>query len=657
MAFDRVPGYNPDNPVGQRMSPTAVAEIKVFTEFATKPRILQWTGAEWPTRSTDTIPTIFTGGTGATDAPAEGIQGDLWFPAVGSPQIYDSGDWIPAMVVSATSKYDESGDSDYRLQDRVNFEGGTYRCIVDHTSDSPTDAPTHWVLDDYTSTTGRAVLTGDPAAGRAALSAVDDFDYRLDDSRPPTAGSVTLATLHTSIATQVGNLGSPYFVTGSGYAINADSATDGANKTTMYGVKHYTNAEEPVMGLRVQCQSSGNGSYVMIGGGTALYNAATNVSIWTGSTTTTTFGTKWFEIAASGTTYLYGDNNYVGIGTDTSTKQLLVRAAAGQNRYLGFSTGTTQRWLIGCTSAAESGSDAGSNFTIQSCTDAGSAKTTVISIDRASGDITLAGRLLTAASTTSNAGLVLPHGTAPTSPTNGAVWTTTTDTFVRLNGTTYSLVKANSSNEVGIGAASASGYALMVDRPIQMVSSSAVGYETKTYANGGQNIFYRADGTSGSPAALASGVAIGLLSFRGHDGSSFSGTAAGVYGLSSQAWTGTAHGTQIQIFTTANDTTSARAVANFNNAGQAQFPITGSGAGVLIGGDTQLYRSAADVITTPDSLVVQGKTTTAASTTSAAGLNVAHGTAPTSPADGDMWSTTAGLFIRVNGVTKTVTLT
>lgn len=505
---------------------------------------------------------------------------------------------------------------------------------------------------------GTSILQSTNATdARGLLKAVDDFDYRLDDTRIPTDGSVTVGKLHTSIATQIGNLGSSYFVTGSGYAINADSATDGANKTTMYGVKHYTNAEEPVMGLRVQCQSSGNGSYVMIGGGTALYNAATNVSIYTGATTTTTTGTKWFEIAASGTTFLYGDNNYVGIGTDTSTKQLLVRAAAGQNRYLGFSTGTTQRWLIGCTSAAESGSDAGSNFTIQSCTDAGSAKTTVISIDRASGDITLAGRLLTAASTTSNAGLVLPHGTAPTSPPNGAVWTTTTDTFVRLNGTTYSLVKANSSNEVGIGAASASGYALMVDRPIQMVSSSAVGYETKTYANGGQNIFYRADGTSGSPAALASGVAIGLLSFRGHDGSSFSGTAAGVYGLSSQAWTGTAHGTQIQIFTTANDTTSARNVASFNNAGQAQFPITGSGAGVVIGGDTQLYRSAADVITTPDSLVVQGKTTTAASTTSAAGLNVAHGTAPTSPADGDVWSTTAGLFIRVNGVTKTVTLT
>ncbi len=37
---------------------------------------------------------------------------------------------------------------------------------------------------------------------------------------------------------------------------------------------------------------------------------------------------------------------------------------------------------------------------------------------------------------------------------------------------------------------------------------------------------------------------------------------------------------------------------------QLQLPTSGSGAGLLIGGDTQLYRSAADVLQTPDSLIV-----------------------------------------------------
>jgi hypothetical protein len=48
---------------------------------------------------------------------------------------------------------------------------------------------------------------------------------------------------------------------------------------------------------------------------------------------------------------------------------------------------------------------------------------------------------------------------------------------------------------------------------------------------------------------------------------------------------------------------------------------------------------------------------TGASTTVRAGLRIRHGAAPTSPNDGDMWTTTAGLFVRINGVTKTVTLT
>jgi hypothetical protein len=52
-----------------------------------------------------------------------------------------------------------------------------------------------------------------------------------------------------------------------------------------------------------------------------------------------------------------------------------------------------------------------------------------------------------------------------------------------------------------------------------------------------------------------------------------------------------------------------------------------------------------------------GTVTTSASAAAAAGFNVPHGAAPTAPVNGDVWSTTLGLFIRVNGVTKTVTLT
>ena len=43
-----------------------------------------------------------------------------------------------------------------------------------------------------------------------------------------------------------------------------------------------------------------------------------------------------------------------------------------------------------------------------------------------------------------------------------------------------------------------------------------------------------------------------------------------------------------------------------------------------------------------------------ASTTTQAGLRVLHGTAPTSPVNGDIWTTTAGAFARINGATRSL---
>lgn len=47
-------------------------------------------------------------------------------------------------------------------------------------------------------------------------------------------------------------------------------------------------------------------------------------------------------------------------------------------------------------------------------------------------------------------------------------------------------------------------------------------------------------------------------------------------------------------------------VLSVTSAGQLTLPTTGAGAGVLIGADAQLYRGAADTLTTPDSLQVGG---------------------------------------------------
>lgn len=46
-----------------------------------------------------------------------------------------------------------------------------------------------------------------------------------------------------------------------------------------------------------------------------------------------------------------------------------------------------------------------------------------------------------------------------------------------------------------------------------------------------------------------------------------------------------------------------------------------------------------------------GNIATSASSTAGAMLNLPHGAAPTSPANGDVWTTTAGMYVRVNGST------
>ena len=56
---------------------------------------------------------------------------------------------------------------------------------------------------------------------------------------------------------------------------------------------------------------------------------------------------------------------------------------------------------------------------------------------------------------------------------------------------------------------------------------------------------------------------------------------------------------------------------------------------------------ATDAVT----IATTGKTTFQASSATAASINLTPGTAPTSPANGDMWSTTAGVYAQVNGST------
>ena len=63
----------------------------------------------------------------------------------------------------------------------------------------------------------------------------------------------------------------------------------------------------------------------------------------------------------------------------------------------------------------------------------------------------------------------------------------------------------------------------------------------------------------------------------------------------------------------------------------------------------QDYLGAPPLLTTGG--IMTGSLATTAATTGAAGLNLPPGTAPSSPVNGDLWSTTSGLYVQINGST------
>jgi hypothetical protein len=65
---------------------------------------------------------------------------------------------------------------------------------------------------------------------------------------------------------------------------------------------------------------------------------------------------------------------------------------------------------------------------------------------------TFTGLVATPASTTTTAGLRLPHGTAPTTPVNGDIWTTTGNIQWRRNGGTQTIPNQGTSNTFSAGA-------------------------------------------------------------------------------------------------------------------------------------------------------------------------------------------------------------
>jgi hypothetical protein len=118
----------------------------------------------------------------------------------------------------------------------------------------------------------------------------------------------------------------------------------------------------------------------------------------------------------------YSGGSYSGIGYNvrhSTTSATYIAPSTDFSSYLLFNAG-------GFTfNGASSGSPAGRTLTYKT-----------LATLNFSGEFAPVGTIIAPAAVTSLASIRLPHGTAPTSPTNGDMWTTTAGLYVRINGAT-----------------------------------------------------------------------------------------------------------------------------------------------------------------------------------------------------------------------------
>lgn len=231
------------------------------------------------------------------------------------------------------------------------------------------------------------------------------------------------------------------------------------------------------------------------------------------------------------------------------------------------------------------------------------------SLDLADGSLqrsggTMTGAITAVTPTTSLASLNLPHGTAPTSPTNGDMWTTTVALSLRLNGNTQNVTFNGATQTLTNKTLTAPKFAsggFIADangneQIIFTTTTSAVNEFTFTNAITGVNPSITASGgdtniginlvTKGSGIVQANGVAIDTIS-----------STATLTNKTISLGSNTISGTLAQFNTAISD--------------DDIMPVSGG--------------------------TFTGKVTTLASASGNAGLNIPAGVVPTSPVIGDIW--------------------
>jgi Chaperone of endosialidase len=149
------------------------------------------------------------------------------------------------------------------------------------------------------------------------------------------SGNLGVGVTNPTAILDVGNNATTNLTAIFGADSNASTRTDATTKAARIGIPHYTSSEEPAAFLTAQSNITNN--ILQIGGGTALMNAATEISIYTALNNTTTTGTLALRIDS---------NQRVGIGTDSLLARLNVVPPASSGTIGALFSGTTSADMV-----------------------------------------------------------------------------------------------------------------------------------------------------------------------------------------------------------------------------------------------------------------------------------------------------------------------
>jgi hypothetical protein len=229
------------------------------------------------------------------------------------------------------------------------------------------------------------------------------------------------------------------------------------------------------------------------------------------------------------------------------------------------------------------------------------------------------------ASATGSAGFNFPHGVAPTAPVNGDLWTTTAGTFLRINGVTQQVAFTSILSTVAVSGL----FGDLLSKPTTILGYGIT--DQISYLNITQT--FTAKKTT-------------LASATGGAGLNLPHGTAPTTPVDGDIWTTTGGG----LFARINGVT--------QNYGASTVSRSGLFADLLSKPTTIAGYSITDQISYLNvAQSFSAKKTFAASATGGASINIPAGVAPTSPVDGDLWTTATALLARINGVSQTVAFT